>query len=57
MTTALVGLGVLALAAAAVAALRRDKKQGKSACGGSCASCGGCCSECRSADAQGRGAQ
>jgi hypothetical protein len=45
MATVLVSLGVLLLAGAAAAVLRRDKKRGKSGCGcdcGSCASCGAC---------------
>ena len=42
MSTVLALLGVLILAAAAAYVLRRDKKQGKSACGGNCASCGAC---------------
>ena len=51
MSTALVLLGVLALAGAAAAILRRDRKKGRSPCGGNCASCGG---ECRSAGTQER---
>ena len=55
MSTALVLLGVLALAGAAAAILRRDRKKGRSPCGGNCASCGGCCGgECRSAGTQER---
>ena len=42
MSTVLVLLGVFLLAAAAIFALRRDKKQGKSCCGGSCGTCTAC---------------
>ncbi|MBR3557148.1 MAG: FeoB-associated Cys-rich membrane protein [Oscillospiraceae bacterium] len=42
MSTILVLLGVLLLAARAAYVLRRDRKQGKSSCGGNCASCGAC---------------
>ncbi len=42
MSTVLVLLGVCLLAAGAAFVLRRDKKQGKSSCGGNCASCGAC---------------
>ena len=42
MSTILVSLGVCILIAAAAYILRRDKKQGKSSCGGNCASCGAC---------------
>ncbi len=42
MSTVLVLLGVCFLIAAAAYVLRRDKKQGKSSCGGNCASCGAC---------------
>ena len=42
MSTILVSLGVCILLAAAAFILRRDKKQGKSSCGGNCASCGAC---------------
>ncbi len=42
MSTVLVLLGVCLLAAGAAIVLRRDKKQGKSSCGGNCASCGAC---------------
>lgn len=35
--------GILLAAVAAIAAsMRRDRKQGKSACGGDCAHCKGC---------------
>ena len=42
MSTVLVLLGVLLLTAGAAYVLRRDKKQGKSSCGGNCGSCGAC---------------
>ena len=42
MSTVLVLLGVCLLAAAAAYVLRRDKKQGKSSCGGNCSTCGAC---------------
>ena len=42
MSTVLVLLGICLLAAWAVAELRRDKRSGKSSCGGNC----GCCSSC-----------
>ncbi len=42
MSTVLVLLGVCLLAAGAAIVLRRDKKQGKSSCGGSCGACGAC---------------
>lgn len=34
---------VVAIAAGAVFVIRKDKKNGKSSCGGNCAACGGCC--------------
>ncbi len=42
MSTVLVLLGVCLLAAGAALVLRRDKKQGKSSCGGNCGACGAC---------------
>ncbi len=42
MSTILVLVGVCLLAAGAAFVLRRDKKQGKSSCGGNCSSCGAC---------------
>ena len=42
--TLVVGLAVLALAAAAVLTLRKDKKQGKHSCGGNCGCCPAACS-------------
>ena len=42
MSTVLVLLGICLLAALAAAELRRDRKNGKSSCGGNC----GCCSSC-----------
>lgn len=43
--TILVGLVLLAVVALIVRSMLRDKKQGKSSCGGNCASCSacGCC--------------
>ena len=38
--TILISLALIALAAGIIVKLRRDKKQGKSSCGGNC----GCCS-------------
>ena len=48
MSTILVLLGVLLLAAGAAFVLRRDKKQGKSSCSGNCGACGACgaCHRC-----------
>lgn len=34
---------ILAIVAAVVAKMIRDKKNGKSSCGGDCSSCGGAC--------------
>ena len=44
--TIAVGLVLLAVVILIVRIMMRDKKQGKSSCGGNCASCGGCCA-CR----------
>ena len=41
--TIAVGLVLLAVVILIVHIMMRDKKQGKSSCGGNCASCGGCC--------------
>ena len=43
--TIVVGLVLLAVVILIVRIMIRDKKQGKSSCGGNCASCGacGCC--------------
>lgn len=41
--TIAVGLVLLAVVILIVRVMMRDKKQGKSSCGGNCASCGGCC--------------
>ncbi len=43
--TIVVGLVLLAVVILVVRIMMRDKKQGKSSCGGNCASCGacGCC--------------
>ena len=43
--TIVVGLVLLAVVILIVRIMMRDKKQGKSSCGGNCASCGacGCC--------------
>lgn len=41
--TIAVGLVLLAVVVLIVRIMMRDKKQGKSSCGGNCASCGGCC--------------
>ena len=41
-STVLVLVGVVLLAGGAVAVLRRDKKRGRSPCGGNC----GCCPSC-----------
>jgi len=40
-------LVILLVVTLLVRSLIRDKKQGKSFCGGNCASCGGCCSACQ----------
>ena len=42
MSTILVLLGVCILLAAAAFILQRNKKQGKSSCGGNCGACGAC---------------
>ena len=44
--TVLVLVIIAALAAAAVIKMIRDKKNGKSSCGGDCSSCGGACGCC-----------
>ena len=41
--TILISLVLLAVVALIIRSMMRDKKQGKSSCGGNCASCGGCC--------------
>ena len=41
--TILISLLLLAAVALIIRSMMRDKKQGKSSCGGNCASCGGCC--------------
>ena len=41
--TIAVGLVLLAVVILIVRIMMRDKKQGKSSCGGNCASCGGGC--------------
>ena len=43
ISTILVSLVLLAVVILIVRGMIRDKKQGKSSCGGNCASCGGCC--------------
>ena len=45
--TLLVLCVLLCVVAAAVQTLRRDKKQGKNACGVHCGGCGGNCASCR----------
>ncbi len=46
--TIVVGLILLAVVALIVRGMIRDKKQGKSSCGGNCAGCAGCgsCHKC-----------
>ena len=44
--TILIGLVVLDIVIGIVASLRRDKKQGKLSCGGSCGSCSHCSGHC-----------
>lgn len=44
--TILVALVVAAVVAAVICTMRRDKKNGKSSCGGSCSSCGAGCASC-----------
>ena len=41
--TILISLVLLAVVALIIRSMVNDKKQGKSSCGGNCASCGGCC--------------
>lgn len=43
MGTVIVGIIVLAIAGGAAYSLHRDKKNGKSQCGGDCSRCGGHC--------------
>lgn len=44
-------LAVIAvIVAAVVVKMIRDKKNGKSCCGGDCSLCGGACSACKSRD-------
>ncbi len=43
MGTVIVGIVVLAIAGGAAYSLHRDKKNGKSQCGGDCSRCGGHC--------------
>lgn len=43
MGTVIVGIIVLAVAGGAAYSLYRDKKSGKSKCGGDCSHCGGHC--------------
>jgi hypothetical protein len=43
MGTAIVGLVVLFLVCLAIGSMRKDKRNGKSNCGGNCGSCGGHC--------------
>ena len=40
--TIIISAGVIALVAGLIASLVKDKKAGKSSCGGSCAGCTGC---------------
>ena len=42
MATAIVGIILIAIVGAIVYSMVRDKKKGKSACGGDCAHCKGC---------------
>ena len=44
--TILIGLVVLAVVIAIVCSIRKDKRSGKSSCGGNCGSCGGCGGSC-----------
>ncbi len=54
MSTVLVLLGVCLLAAWAACELRRDKKSGKSSCGGNCGGCSAC-GVCHQAAAKNKG--
>lgn len=44
--TILVLCVLLAIVAAVVFSMRRDRKLGKSSCGGNCSACGGHCAGC-----------
>lgn len=44
--TILVLCVLLAIVAAVVFSMRRDRKLGKSTCGGNCSACGGHCASC-----------
>ncbi|MCM1023765.1 MAG: FeoB-associated Cys-rich membrane protein [Prevotella sp.] len=46
MATLIVGLIVAAVIFLAARQLWKDKKSGKSSCGGNCAGCSGCCHGC-----------
>ena len=46
--TILVALIIAAVVIAIVYGMRRDKRAGKSSCGGNCASCGACTGGCSS---------
>ena len=43
LSTILITLVLIAIVVLIIRGLVRQKKQGKSSCGGNCASCGGCC--------------
>lgn len=47
--TLLISLGLIALVVAIVCKLRRDKRRGRSLCGGNCAHCSMGCSGCQNA--------
>lgn len=43
MSTFIISAALIAVIALVIFILARDKKSGKSMCGGSCSSCGACC--------------
>lgn len=53
LASILILIGLFLIVAVICAVMRRDKKQGKHVCGGSCGSCGACsgCNGCCDAEA------
>ena len=51
-------LAVIAvIVAAGIVKMIKDKKSGKSSCGGDCSSCGGACGACRNIDQETKNAE
>ena len=48
---------IATLVAAVIAKMIKDKKSGKSSCGGDCSSCGGACGACRNKDQETKNAE